>query len=242
MRIIGGRDYYDSALAYGHDDTVVLVRDDKRFITGKESAAFGLATPRLIHINSGYKADRYYSERAIGVVVAGKLYQGLNVWITTRPTGLNGYHRPSDILLEEVLWLDEGAARLHEIVEQFDLQPAPARYYHWLKLKVEPIDEYFVPRQVSREAYDYLVKERISIMLTEQDSTGEMGWRVNCDGLKDVGFPKVVDPYTLFQELDMWVSGVLGMPANPTVTVSNDIKIAKHGFDRFSFRKPKQSG
>jgi hypothetical protein len=51
-------------------------------------------------------------------------------------------------------------------------------------------------------------------------------------------FVKVMDPYQAFQELEMYISGVLGVGEHPTVKVSDKSKIIEHGFDyKWSFRK-----
>jgi len=49
-------------------------------------------------------------------------------------------------------------------------------------------------------------------------------------------FQTMVDPFTAFQEIQMYISGVLGTSENETIDVSNKDKISKHGFDKFSFR------
>jgi hypothetical protein len=56
--------------------------------------------------------------------------------------------------------------------------------------------------------------------------------------LKDFKFEKVIDPYQAFQELEMYISGVLGVGEHPTVKISDKNKIIEHGFDyKWSFRK-----
>lgn len=56
--------------------------------------------------------------------------------------------------------------------------------------------------------------------------------------LKDLQFFKVFDPYTAYQEIAMFVSGVMGGQAPPMVPVSDEVRLEKHGFDRkWSFRK-----
>jgi hypothetical protein len=55
--------------------------------------------------------------------------------------------------------------------------------------------------------------------------------------LKDIGFQKKVDPYTAFQEISMFISGVLGSTEKETVNISDkDLRDAK-GFDKMSFKK-----
>jgi hypothetical protein len=54
-------------------------------------------------------------------------------------------------------------------------------------------------------------------------------------------FYKAVDPYSAFQSIQSYVSGVLGTDANPMIEVSNNTKILKAGFDlKTSFRKDKE--
>lgn len=58
--------------------------------------------------------------------------------------------------------------------------------------------------------------------------------------LKGVQFYKALDPYTTFQEISMFISGVMGGSAPPMVQVSDVIRLEKHGFDKVtSFRKGK---
>ncbi|MFW6246988.1 MAG: hypothetical protein ACOC22_02310 [bacterium] len=56
--------------------------------------------------------------------------------------------------------------------------------------------------------------------------------------LKDYQFYKVFDSFTAFQEIQMYVSGVLGVGENPMIEISDKDKITQHGFDpKWSFRK-----
>ena len=53
-------------------------------------------------------------------------------------------------------------------------------------------------------------------------------------------FYKVMDPVTAFQELSMFISGVMGGQAPPMIKVSDEIRLEKHGFDKKdSFRNTK---
>lgn len=55
--------------------------------------------------------------------------------------------------------------------------------------------------------------------------------------LKDYEFYKVIDPVTAFQELQMFISGVLGIGEKEIIEVEDKYKIGQHGFDKHSFRK-----
>lgn len=57
--------------------------------------------------------------------------------------------------------------------------------------------------------------------------------------LRDLDFQKLKDAPTAFQDIFMYISGVLGVAGNPMVEISDAMKQAKHGHDgEYSFRKP----
>jgi hypothetical protein len=58
--------------------------------------------------------------------------------------------------------------------------------------------------------------------------------------LRDVEFYKAVNPFEAFQELSMFIGGIMGGKSPIMIEVSDKDRIAKHGFDKFSFRKEKQ--
>jgi len=55
--------------------------------------------------------------------------------------------------------------------------------------------------------------------------------------LKEYSFHKVKDPFSAHQDLVQYISSFLHQPENPMVQISDQDKIAKHGFNKFSFRK-----
>lgn len=55
--------------------------------------------------------------------------------------------------------------------------------------------------------------------------------------LKDLKFYTIKDTYTTYQDIFQFVAGVLNARENKMVKISDSDKIAKHGFDKWSFRK-----
>lgn len=55
--------------------------------------------------------------------------------------------------------------------------------------------------------------------------------------LKDYEFYKTVDAVTAFQEISMFISGVLGGNSPKMVELEDKDLIKKHGYDKWSFRK-----
>lgn len=54
--------------------------------------------------------------------------------------------------------------------------------------------------------------------------------------LKDIQFYKAVDPFTMFQEIQMYISGVIGVERMIPVTISDVSMRDKKGFDNLSFK------
>jgi hypothetical protein len=56
--------------------------------------------------------------------------------------------------------------------------------------------------------------------------------------LSDYHFYKVFDSYSAFQEISMFIGGVLGSNNKKIIEISNENKLTQHGFDKWSFRNP----
>jgi len=59
--------------------------------------------------------------------------------------------------------------------------------------------------------------------------------------LKSMKFYKVKDVYQTFQDISMFISGVLGGQSPPMIEISDKVRKAKHGFDKWSFKKHKET-
>ena len=55
--------------------------------------------------------------------------------------------------------------------------------------------------------------------------------------LSDYEFYRVFDSFTAFQEISMFMGGVLGAGEKEIVEVADKYKIGQHGFDKWSFRR-----
>ena len=59
--------------------------------------------------------------------------------------------------------------------------------------------------------------------------------------LKDYAFYKILDSFQAFQEISMFLGGVLGNHEKEIVVVDDKYKIEQHGFDKWSFRKESET-
>jgi hypothetical protein len=230
MRIINGHDYYDSSLAYGHDPKVVFVRDEGKYLPKetfkKPHSNVYFLDPEDVGREYHWshkseflsKKNERWEPTFIRVIFCGILY-----------TGIRMIHTISDSRVEKedvFFWSREA---FQSWVDGFK-KVAYFSERHFFG------DENYccIPITITGEEYSKLLKNRISIAIFRGD---QKGWEINCSGLRDIQFYKVFDSVTAFQELDMWMSGALGMPGNPMVEVSDEYRILKHGMDKWSFRK-----
>jgi hypothetical protein len=269
MRIIGGNDYYDSALAYGRDDDVVFVRQkDKVLPSIVETNRWGAQTasntqhPLLrnpvklvlsnkngrIGCSAGYKsmADAEVKARiseyhATGITVwlCGKRYQGVQ-WSTfsvANETWRSSYIWNLDELERSVSSLGFEIPR--DVQKKWSRWSSPddrLSPHEWLEKYFSHNDQGFADKKIQT----WMIENRITHVISAIDNLKHV-WKVDSDGLKDVQFYKVVDPYTAFQEIAMWVGGTLPRNPNTMVEITDDkIKAHKHGFDKWSFRKMPQ--
>lgn len=242
MRILGGRDYYDSALAYGRDDTIIFNRRREDWIVGMKD--FGIKPPfpfRKWDFSKNNSASSDAELSAVFIIFCGNFYPAICV---EEGIGVN----PDTFLYE----------RKHHFYYDCDKawDVAISKYYpdeinrkklkwfdRWSKEARIRFDRFF-DYKLSSADVEYLIHNRISIATMKAVNTlpSEWCWEIDKDTLKDLNFAAVLDPYSAMQELSMWVGGVLGSSGPKMVDITDDsIKIHKHGFDKMSFRKSKGS-
>ena len=89
--------------------------------------------------------------------------------------------------------------------------------------------QFFIP---GNPHIEFLIVNKVTIALI---SIEKVSFNIS---LKYREFYKVLDSYSAYQELDMWMSGVLAYPQNLMIEVDDKSKIQKHGFDKkYGFRK-----
>ena len=265
MRIIGGHDYYDKAIAYGIDPGVVFVRDSK-YIKNSDMEIIGEPTtpsitlsepkspsaskwshPTLISTwngkGNGTLNGVNYGITGHSVIFCGKSYGGIE--LRDHKNHQTYFFWKYDKLKK---WADERGLTC-------------SRSYSWWERKDPNSSEEFIVLPKNTASLQRMIDLNISILMLKPKSSfsyrnvsnahrkdriewleQESDWQANCCGLAELGFQSALDPYTAFQELSMWVGGTLSANGPNTVTITDDkIKVAKHGFDKHSFRKDKQT-
>jgi len=250
MRIKGGKDYYDGGLAQGLDEDLVFVRarHSAAEIVGADLVGLRAPAERIGLKDVDLKVARKYSNGLGGhydnevrrhdcryrfgtmcVWFAGKRYGGIRVVQSFYGSGKEDVVR---------LFWEEGKFR--EFLSSIEVRPRKPSYLgseHYLDDK--GLAEHFSGR--GAEAEELWAIENGAAIAIWIDEYGQKGWKLNTDGLKELDFVRVIDTYAAFQELSMFVGGVMSRPGAPMVEITDDrVKAAKHGFDNWSFRKMPQ--
>lgn len=235
MRIISKfKDYYDHAMGFGQDPNLVYVRDFdeesilmtssynrlalQKFQSAKLEHLLKCAEKFYIRTNGGDWFDAYNCF----LIVAGKLYPGLYFdkeyyFSVEKLTQLK-----NSLVKKE--FRDSWAIRhIQSVIDQITLQRYRSRSVRGEYITI-PVD-YF---------YDECVELNTPCLMIEVGN-----YRANIQYnpvLKDLGFAHVLDPFTCFQELEMFMGSVKTSQLDKLPEVADKYKIVEHGFNEKSFR------
>ena len=258
MRIIAkNHDYYDSALAFGHDEHVVFERKEKEYVAEWKKPlpeGYSVMSPKMGRREMTYqwahgrregsydtnKANREFAYLPFTVAFCGKLYPGIRIDSrkgTTDPWS-------SDYAYT----FDAYVTLLNHFGIEF-IEPTHKRtWVPYGETKGSPKKEKDCKEYFERFGEDHIEffaeRGHPIVVYVPGDPTRLL---INCE-LKKFAFYKVFDAYTAFQELDMFISGVMSSPGagapskvkpkrpNP-VDISDEDLRDKKGFDDMSFKK-----
>jgi hypothetical protein len=229
-------------MAYGQDRDVVFVREKSKVIDALATKAslyprtgaisFSRHEPGIrykqLQLDTVLRNGAVYRRRTMALYFCGKLYRGICL-------DLNSVIKPA-------LFFWDADSFLAFVAPENEISVS---WRNWSRTPLDILNGFFGDKISDRER-EYLISNRISIALyvepVDEGYNKSGNFMIDCCGLGQVGFAKVVDPYAAFQELSMWVGGVLPKPGNPMVEIVDDkIKLAKHGFDKWTFRKKKDA-
>lgn len=250
MKIISKhRDYYDSVMAHGVDTmrtymrtTYEIAADDKN----KKAEALRPLYDMVLRIPyteryRGKFPDEFYVKPFI-IAFCGKAYFGIRVrnhltssWPGDPAKWTKFFFDPQSYRD----WVNTEAPKSLRQTFQEKHGTHPWRERDYKDIRNDSVNEHF---NIVDAFEDHKPFHEIGepVILLDRSSRGD---RYQCTlatmnpVLKDWGFVKVKDPFTAYQEIDMYLSGVIGAAHPPMIEVANDVRIAKHGFNDRSFRK-----
>ncbi len=249
MRIISKfQDYYDSALAYGHDKHVVYVRHLEEPEAFPEEFDFMKVTEFYGGKLISKKKKREHIVTPFTVAFCGKVYRGIAAVFDDGPWGVT--HCVQNYFYDE--------ASLHEYTMKYGLQLKVTkkepkymrRWGHYRGTNVmtvlthEDAVRHYFSEPVSEQHLDFFAARKLPIAvctrLNQEFGRAYAVKKFNLHlnpPLKDIQFFKVSPAYLAFQELEMFLGGIAAGEDNPMVGIDDcDLARAK-GFDCYSFKK-----
>ncbi|MDW9481214.1 hypothetical protein GOB57_21455 [Sinorhizobium meliloti] len=248
MRIIGGHDFYDGAQALGQDLERVFVRTPFDKAEGRPVGECGLEPVKASRLLlAPYRArHRYASDDKVDNRRGRFDFRPMVVWFAGKRHAcvkVDGRFKGEE---EAMTWCAWSASGLNEFLASVESELTDT-FWSGDDLSMRNVGEWFASPGTAAEQ-EWLANEGVSIAIS--DGMGSVHghrawydsrrWKIDTDGLKELGFARVLPPWEAFQKLEMWVGGILARPGRPTVEIASDVvRRDKHGFNDRSFKKMK---
>ena len=211
-------DYYDKSVGYGVDKKIVYMRKQKSI----ELQNTDTLRKKLISLigkenKTSYKIGND-TIRPFFIGFCGKIYRGYSYTPysrnLSRSDNIYGFNKetfPENILFEKV-----------------------REEYSFTRNEYTSLSEILDKNSFVKEDVDFFQENKLVSFFFEDDYNSN--YIIN-PILSDFGFQKVMNSVQAFQEISMFISGVLGTNERDMITISDDEKVIKHGFNNRSFRK-----
>jgi hypothetical protein len=241
MRLIGGKDYYDGVGRYGRDTDVVFVRHKNK--TMKPNDILVPAYPQYLrplyaikkpHLSTSIITIDHDDVKIYPIIVwfCGRRYGGVEI----RSLQPGKFSRIFYDLPEFKTFVHQQGYEL-SLSHQQGYELSSSR---WM-FNDHPYWEKQFSRTITEEQTNWFIQNRITIAVRHNRRlTPEAAqlWRIDGSDLSTIAFYTVKPPHDAFQEISMWVGGIMTRPAAPMVEISDADRAAKAGFSKWSFRKP----
>jgi hypothetical protein len=244
VRIISKfRDYYDGVQRQGFDRDLVYVRkeeDSHVIVIPNLPYNFWLGEQELRNAEGNILGTMEW--RFCPVVFCGKFYPRFKAW----RNGSVDYYRGVTPLIERFA---DTAKEARAMVRDALGAVKPVQKYRRLPdERVEVLLDALQRRDWGKD-HQQAKAPLLSLRPWNEKDPGYSRFQYDTrlmvttnPNLEDSGFQAIVDPFTAYQEIAMYMGGVLATSGNPMVTLSDKERIAKQGFDKWSFRKPPTKG
>ena len=228
MLVTGGRDYYDKVLAFGYDSSPVFMRESQRWLSDADVPLssvklFTLVSKKHHPVLVDRSGERYsarstaFTLRSVTVIFCGDVFGGISV-------------QEEEGSLPNAYWQ----------VKPFQgwLDTMGVRPLYRIGKPVVDMTRHFYRRSASPELRRWLTENGVVVAIRHAFVDETVTWRINSDSLKEVQFYKAVDAYSAHQMINMWLNNITQSEPQ-MVAVTDAVRIAKHGFDKRSFRNTK---
>jgi len=215
-------DYYDSASTFGIDKTVVYKRDKIEIDLRETNLPKGGWREKLpIHET---QASRWSNQERVVLmpVIIGFCGKTYIIYV---------YEDEKEVSISSNL--DSTLILLGKYNQK--TKHRNSKYFKKVDDRKSMIDAYAEWHNV--EHNEIFIKYKVPVFVCKYEIRGNTKVILN-DCLSDFCFFKIKDSFTSFNEIQSYISGVLGQDDKPIVETSEKDKIQSKGFDKWSFRNP----
>jgi len=239
MKIIAtNRDYYDSVLWYGQDESVVYRRFEEVHRGGHLEpihSDFDFMRTGLRNRNTTTKKKVEFDIESFTIAFCGKIYPGIRV--VKNPAELNP---ESKFFYDNESYIE--CMKEHGIVFRKPSKWRMSYISDFADLAFEKTSEDFFKRSGDDTHLSFFAEKKIPVAVwyrepDEDWRNSQYVMRTNCE-LRHFNFQKVFDPWQAFQEISMFVGGCMVGDEAAMARVDDEHMMLKKGFDHpYSFRK-----
>lgn len=231
MRIISKfHDYYDSALKQGIDSSIVYVRDQKEELISKYDYSYYPFVRNSLPFRTKYQLDKELQNDFCYLGYCGKIIpililsvspkQDFSILAQRHSKVCYSFEEVERFCLENNITLSQSRGWRRNS-SYFDLYPSSIKdFFNQTDFKLLP---------------SIFSQKNVPLFFYQERTHGEYVLTLN-PSLKNLEFFRQKDPFTCFQDIAQFVSGVLNSKENEMVKISDKDKVHKHGFDKWSFR------
>lgn len=226
------KDYYDPMQKHGVDKMVVYNRRKQGFMHGDKCPSLDPLMEELGALRPWSTLDQGLSWPMFVVGFCGELHLGFHLHYYDNFRTLDAY-------VYDIEHFEDFMRRIgKDALARFN-RPVKSRKRSYWKDRIE------LERGDVEGAFSRFAKPEVwmfqnlkaPVFLATRDNAYNKPDRILNPCLKSIGFQQVKPPQVAYQELAMFISGVLGSEEKPTVMISDTDMAAKKGFDKWSFRK-----
>lgn len=228
-------DYYDGCMGYGIDETIIY--DRKKLLYDESSIEYHLSEQFLFQFVRGYyrtyslndefsDGKNIYNFNSGYIAFCGKIINFIKCEISQKNV-LGSYD------YKEQYFYDLGSLKTY--LKNIKFKP---KKYKTNFFEEKLMHEFF--KVVKNTDVFFEFKNPIFANIQSNSHTGKKYKRelIMNPKLEDFQFYGVYDSYSCFQEISMFLSGVLGDVHPPIDEISDEVKKHKHGFGhKYAFKK-----
>lgn len=230
-------DYYDSILSLGIDSSIVYNRKDVEIIL-PEKHFLKNVYEKLPRQSWVYNSDNHYEAFPLIIGFCGtvKLCYHLSADILISTYYSNNTNRTKYCYSVDDIISFFKENKMDKELEKFQISKKRKSIFFNMDFNQYTLTDLFENINNDSNFYNLFIQYKVPLYVVEFKEYKSCKLILN-PKLKDYNFQTQVDPFTMFQNISMFLSGVLGNNESKMVAISDKEKLIKAGMGNDSFKQ-----